>query len=88
MIDIKNLNKLEQIKLFNELEKALGWYSITTIDVDTLRERFEDLEETPSDAILHRACQYVSRKNEEENWHLLDWAQDVALEILTEEQTA
>jgi hypothetical protein len=91
MIDVKTLTRSEQINLLSQLEEALGWYPIVSIDIDDLRERFEDLEEKPTDWVLHRACKYVSRKNDETNSHLLDWAQDVALEILADtekEQTA
>jgi hypothetical protein len=91
MIDVKTLDKPAQIRLLMDLEEALGWYPIVSLDVEDLRERFEDLEEKPTDWVLHRACHYVSRKNSETNSHLLDWAQDVALEILADtekEQTA
>jgi hypothetical protein len=84
MIDISTLDRSEQINLLSQLEKALGWYPIVSLDVDDLRERFEDLEEKPTDWVLHRACHYVSRKNNEENGHLYEWAQDVALEILAD----
>jgi hypothetical protein len=82
MIDVKTLDKPAQIRLLMDLEEALGWYPIVSLDVDDLRERFQDLEEKPTDWVLHRACHYVSRKNDETNSHLLDWAQDVALELL------
>jgi len=85
MIDIKTLDKPAQICLIMELEKALGWYPIVTLDVDDLRERFIDEgADVPPDWVLHRACHYVSRKNSEENGHLYDWAQDVAFEILAD----
>ena len=90
MIDVKTLDKPAQIRLLMDLEEALGWYPIVSLDVDDLRERFQDLDK-PSDWVLHRACHYVSRKNCESNSHLLDWAQDVALELMAEtekEQTA
>lgn len=91
MIDVKTLNRSEQINLLSQLEEALGWYPIVSLDIEDLRDRFEDLEEKPTDWILHRACRYVSRKNNETCNDLLDWAQDVALEILADtekEQTA
>lgn len=84
MIDISTLTRSEQINLLSQLEKSLGWYPIVSLDVDDLRERFEDLEEKPEDWILHSACKYVSRKNTEESTHLLDWAQHIALEILAD----
>jgi len=84
MIDIKALDRPAQIRLMIDLEEALGWYPIVTLDVEDLRERFQDLEETPTDWALHRACHYVSRKNCESSSHLLDWAQDVALELLAD----
>jgi hypothetical protein len=84
MIDVKTLDKSAQIRLLMELEEALGWYPIVSLDVEDLRERFDDLEEKPTDWVLHRACHYVSRKNSETNSHLLDWAQDVALELLAD----
>ena len=88
MIDVKTLDRPAQIRLLMDLEEALGWYPIVSLDVDDLRERFEDLEEKPTDAVLRQACKYVSRKNNEENWHLYEWAQDVALELLAKEQIA
>lgn len=87
MIDVKTLNRSEQINLLSQLEEALGWYPIVSLDIEDLRDRFEDLEEKPTDWILHRACKYVFRKNCEDSSHLIEWAQDVALEILAEEQT-
>lgn len=88
MIDILTLDRSDQIKLLMELERALGWYPVATLDVEDLRERFIDQElDTPSDAVLHQACDYVFRKNCEDSSHLLDWAQDVATELMTKEQT-
>lgn len=84
MIDIKTLDRSAQVRLMIDLEEALGWYPIVTLEVENLRERFQDLDETPPDWVLHRACHYVSRKNCESDNHLLDWAQDVALELLAE----
>jgi len=83
MIDIKTLDRSAQVRLMIDLEEALGWYPIVTLEVENLRERFQDLDK-PSDWILHRACHYVSRKNCESDSHLLDWAQDVALELWAE----
>jgi metal-dependent HD superfamily phosphatase/phosphodiesterase len=89
MIDVKTLDRSDQIKLIMELERALGWYPVVTLDVEDLRERFVDQELTvPPAAILHQACDYVYRKNYEESSHLLEWAQEVAEEILSKEQTA
>lgn len=89
MIDVKTLDKSAQIRLLMELETALGWYPIVSLDVDDLRERFIDENAAvPSDDILHQACRYVSRKNNEDNGHLYEWAQDIAFELLAEEQTA
>lgn len=89
MIDVKTLDRSDQIKLIMELERALGWYPVVTLDVEDLRERFVDQELTvPPDAVLHQACSYVSRKNNEDSSHLLEWAQDVAEELATKEQTA
>jgi hypothetical protein len=85
MIDVKTMDRSEQINLLSQLEEALGWYPIVSLDIDDLRERFVDEELTaPPDWVLHRACKYVSRKNNEENGHLYEWAQDVALEILAD----
>jgi hypothetical protein len=89
MIDIKTLDRSDQIKLIMELERALGWYPVVTLDVEDLRERFVDQELTiPPDAVLHQACAYVYRKNDENSNDLLDWAQEVAEELLSKEQTA
>jgi|DEB3_MinimDraft_2_1074329.scaffolds.fasta_scaffold44095_2 hypothetical protein len=91
MIDISTLDRSDQIGLLSQLEEALGWYPIVSLDVEDLRERFIDEgEDVPPDWILHRACKYVSRKNDEDNGHLYEWAQDVALELLadTEKETA
>jgi hypothetical protein len=85
MIDIKTLDKSAQIRLLMALEEALGWYPIVSLDVDDLRERFVDEgADVPPDWVLHRACHYVSRKNNEENGHLYEWAQDVALELFAD----
>jgi hypothetical protein len=89
MIDISTLDRSEQIKLIMELERALGWYPVVTLDVEDLRERFVNQELTvPPDAVLHQACNYVFRKNCEDNSHLLEWAQEVAEELMPEEQTS
>jgi hypothetical protein len=89
MIDIKTMDRPDQIHLLMELERALGWYPIVSLDVEDLRERFVDEgADVPSDDILHQACKYVHRKNNEENGHLYEWAQDVASELMTKEQTA
>ena len=85
MIDISTLDRSDQIGLLSQLEEALGWYPIVSLDVEDLRERFIDEgEDVPPDWILHRACKYVSRKNNEDNGHLYEWAQDVALELLVD----
>lgn len=92
MIDVKTMDRPDQIQLLMELERALGWYPIVTLDIDDVRERFIDQgADVPSDVVLHQACDYVFRKNNEDSSHLLEWAQDVALEILADtekEQTA
>ena len=89
MIDISTLDRADQIRLIMELERALGWYPVVTLDVEDLRERFIDQElDVPSNAILHQACSYVFRKNNEDSSHLLEWAQDVAEELAAKEQTA
>ena len=92
MIDISTLDRSDQIKLIMELERALGWYPVVTLDVEDLRERFVNQELTvPPDWVLHRACGYVFRKNCEDSSHLLEWAQEVAEEISLDtekEQTA
>jgi len=88
MIDISTLDRPDQIKLIMELERALGWYPVVTLDVEDLRERFIDQGEAmPSDAVLHQACDYVFSKNNEDSSHLLEWAQDVATKLMTKEQT-
>jgi hypothetical protein len=85
MLDISTLDRSEQISLLSQLEKALGWYPIVSLDVDDLKERFIDEgADVPPDWVLHSACHYVSRKNNEENGHLYEWAQDVALELLAD----
>lgn len=89
MIDVKTMDRSDQIRLIMELERALGWYPVVILDVEDLRERFIDQGEAmPSDAILHQACDYVFRKNYEESSHLLEWAQEVAEELMSKEQTA
>jgi hypothetical protein len=89
MIDISTLDRPDQIRLLIDLERALGMYSIITLEVQDLREQFTDQELTvPSDAILHQACKHVSRKHNEDSSHLLEWAQDVAEELAAKEQTA
>jgi hypothetical protein len=62
MIDISTLDRSEQIKLLSQLEKALGWYPITNLDVDDLRERFVDEgEDVPPDWIplLPEQCRWA-----------------------------
>jgi hypothetical protein len=88
MIDVKTLDRSDQIKLIMELERALGWYPVVTLDVEDLRERFIQDLTVPSDEILHQACNYVYRKNDENSNDLLDWAQEVAEELMSKEQTA
>jgi hypothetical protein len=89
MSDVKTLDRSDHIKLIMELERALGWYPVVTLDVEDLRERFVDQELTvPPDAVLHQACAYVYRKNDENSNDLLDWAQEVVEELLSKEQTA
>jgi hypothetical protein len=89
MIDVKTLDKPAQIRLLMDLEEALGWYPIVSLDVDDLRELFICRgADVPSDDILHQACKYVHRKNNEDSSHLMDWAQEVAEELMSKEQTA
>ena len=88
MIDISTLDRSDQIRLVMQLERALGWYPVVTLDVEDLRERFVDQELTvPPDAVLHQACSYVFRKNNEDSSHLLEWAQEVAEKLAAKEQT-
>jgi hypothetical protein len=78
MIDISALDRSDQIKLIAELERALGWYPVGTLDVEDLRERFIDQGKAmPPNDILHEACAYV-RQAHEGNEHMLAWAQEVA----------
>lgn len=82
-MNIENLTREEKVNLIIQLEKSVGWFPVVTLDVEDLRERFTDQgEDVPPDWVLHRACEYVYRKNCEESTHLIDWAQEIATEIL------
>ena len=82
MIDIKTLSNDQKLILLRQLEEHFGWYPIVTLTIEDVRERFRDDETMPPNRILHTACKYVMRKNDEESTHLIDWAQEIAQEIL------
>jgi hypothetical protein len=87
-MDIKNLTRDEQIKLYYQLEKALGWYGIVTLCVEDVKQYVEDNQlSMPSDERIRQACAYVSRKNDESSYPFIEWALEVVDELNQQEQS-
>ena len=86
-MDIKNLTQDEQIKLYHQLEKSLGWYGIVTLCVEDVKQYVEDNQlSMPSDERIRQACAYVSRKNDESSYPFIEWALEVVDQLNEQEQ--
>ncbi len=80
-MNIENLTRDEQIQLYYQLEKSLGWYGIVMLCVEDVKQYAEDNQlPVPSDASIHQACAYVSRKHDESSYPFIEWAMERATE--------
>ena len=78
-MNIDNLTREDQIKLYLALEKKLGWYGIVILGVGDVKEHIKDCEmPMPSDEDIVEACEYVARKNDESTYPLIEWAAERA----------
>lgn len=80
MMNLDTMNRDELIGLYLKLEQKLGWYSITLLEVEQVRQQLQErgTRPLPSDDEIHRACAYVSRKHSDDCLHLVEWAADLA----------
>jgi hypothetical protein len=77
-MNLENLTRDEQIQLYYQLEKALGWYGIVTLCVEDVKDYVENNQMLmPSDSEIHQACAYVSRKHDESSYPFIEWAVEV-----------
>ena len=77
-MNIENLTREEQIQLYYQLEKALGWHGIVNLCAEDVKEYLEENElEMPSDSDIQQACAYVSRKHDESSYPFIEWALEV-----------
>lgn len=85
-MNLETMSRDELVSLYLKLEQKLGWYSITMLEVDHVKEQLEslDVDPMPTDQQIHRACAYVSRKHSEECHHLTEWAIDIATQHAAE----
>jgi hypothetical protein len=88
-MNIENMTRDEQIKLYYQLEKALGWYGIVTLCVEDVSDYISENEmPMPSEAGIAQACAYVSRKHNESSYPFIEWAAELAIEIHQAEEQA
>jgi hypothetical protein len=85
-MNIENLTREEQIQLYYQLEKALGWYAIVSLCTEDVKDYIEENElEMPSDSDIEQACAYVSRKHDESSYPFIEWAVEIAIENAKEQ---
>jgi hypothetical protein len=86
-MNIENMTRDEQIKLYHQLEKALGWYGIVTLCADDVKDLMTVREMTiPEDEVIKNACAYVARKADIDHTFEIEWAAELATEIQQGEQ--
>jgi hypothetical protein len=88
-MNIKDMTREEQIKAFNELQSALGWYPILSLCVEDIKEYILERNDNfgpdeawpmPDDEAIHDACQYVARKFDTDAYsHAMEWAVERAI---------
>jgi hypothetical protein len=88
-MNIENMTRDEQIKLYHQLEKALGWYGVVTLCADDVKDHMTKREMTiPEDEVIKNACAYVSRKADIDHTFIYEWAAELATEIQQGEEQA
>ncbi len=88
-MNIENMTRDEQIKLYHQLEKALGWYGVVTLCADDVKDLMTVREMTiPEDEVIKNACAYVARKAEIDHTFIYEWAAELAIEIQQDEEQA
>jgi len=88
-MDIENMTRDEQIKLYYQLEKALGWYGIVVLCVEDVSDYISENEMTmPSKESIVQACAYVSSKHDESSYPFIEWAAERATAIQQDEEKA
>jgi hypothetical protein len=88
-MNIENMTRDEQIKLYHQLEKALGWYGVVTLCAEDVKDHMTQCEMTiPEDEVIKNACAYVSRKAEIDHTFIYEWAAELAIEIQQDEEQA
>jgi hypothetical protein len=86
-MNIENMTRDEQIKLYHQLEKALGWYGVVTLCADDVKDLMTVREMTiPEDEVIKNACAYVARKADIDHTFEIEWAAELATEIHQGEQ--
>ena len=86
-MNIENMTRDEQIKLYHQLEKALGWYGVVTLCADDVKALMAVREMTiPEDEVIKNACAYVARKADIDHTFEIEWAAELATEIHQGEQ--
>jgi hypothetical protein len=86
-MNIENMTRDEQIKLYHQLEKALGWYGVVTICAEDVKDYMTEREMTiPEDEVIKNACAYVARKADIDHTFEIEWAAELATEIHQDEE--
>jgi hypothetical protein len=88
-MNIENMTREQQIKLYHQLQDALGWYGVVTLCADDVKAHMTEREMTiPDDEVIKNACAYVSRKADFDHTFIMDWAAELAIEIHQDEEQA
>ena len=88
-MNIENMTRDEQIKLYHQLEEALGWYGVVTLCADDVKAHMTECEMTiPEDEVIKDACAHVARKADIEHSFIWDWAAELAIEYQQDEKQA
>jgi hypothetical protein len=80
-MDIQTLTRSEQIELLHKLQDALGWYSVTMLCFEDVRDYIQENDlPMPSDEAIKESCAIVARKADSDHSHLWQWAYELASE--------
>jgi hypothetical protein len=84
-MNIEGMSREEQIQLYYQLEKSLGWYSIVNLCVDDVKGYMRENEmPMPCEADIAQACVRVSHKHDESSYPFIEWAAEIATQGVTE----